>query len=229
MELGLTGTALIIGMLAFSVRTWRDGIRGGHVSPETGLALAGAAMVVGAHAAVDFALRTPVYTITCGCLWGMVLAGPGRHQEPPSEAVPSSVRRLMLSALPACLGIVYAANAALEHRMIDRMDSSTFIERAKAQALVEALTWSPTSWTIWYHLGRQACVLGTPGNNQLCTKWITQSAHYNPNDYRVWMNLADQLEKNDGDVPAARDAMARARALRPYGLAHRWYEEPPKP
>jgi hypothetical protein len=135
----------------------------------------------------------------------------------------------MLSALPACLGIVYAANAALEHRMIDRMDSSTFIKRAKTQALVEALTWSPTSWTIWYHLGRQACVLGTPGSNQLCTKWITQSAHYNPNDYRVWMNLADQLEKNDGDVPAARDAMARARALRPYGLAHRWYEEPPKP
>lgn len=214
-ETGVAGTFLLLGLMAFSLRAWQRGAAAGRIAPETSVAVFGAAVVVGTHAFLDYALRIPLYTISAAAVWGMIL-GEERDATNPAQDWDGSLNRtVLLGIAPAIIALIYTLSVAMEGRAIDRRDHADRIEHASAEALARSLAWSPTSWQVWYHLGRDACANeDLPRGEELCAAWIAQALEYNPNDYRLWRNYANLLKFRLNDAAGARRASARANELR---------------
>ena len=96
---------------------------------------------------------------------------------------------------------------------IHNMDSSDFIETGRPDDLVRALAWSPTSWHVWYSLGRSAVGSADDRNLRFAERCITQATAYDSNNYILWDKLA-RLRLRMNDVDGAMAAYSRLKSLR---------------
>ena len=214
-ETGVIGALLLGCAVAFSARTWRRHARSGVLPLELTVATAGALAAAGVHAAFDFTLRNPLYTLTFAVLAAMVLGDRAclAGDPPPPDPAALAPRRVLRVA-PVCLGLVFAINLMIGGGWIHERDDADLIRKASGTELSYSLAACPTSWQVWYHLSRLACLRGDAGDAERCAAWMEQAGAYNPNDYRLWTTIADMRSQVRKDAAGAQRAYDRARQLR---------------
>jgi hypothetical protein len=207
-EGGLAGVVLALAAAGALARRARAG---GPVLPDAcRLGITAALLVAGLHALWDFAVLVPVYALVLATLIGTLL--------PPPE--PHAGFRRALRLAPSLLGLVAAALLALTGLSdLRRLDVHETLQTAPLRDLERALVWAPTSWHAWYYLGvamaREGVDRGRPGACILGERLVSQAALYDPNNYRLWYKLGEmRLALRDRD--GAKEAFARAKALRPW-------------
>jgi len=207
-EVGLAGS-LAAALLVFGVaRAWLANRREGRLDPVLSLAVAGALTVVLVHAVFDFALRIPLYTFTFASLLGLVL-DPG-----PAGRAAAGPGRLRIPLAPA-VAVAFAVLCLFFSRAIHQNDRYPDLERAGADRLCRALVWSPTSWQIWYNLGREALSGTGTRRERFGASCLDSATRYDPNNYRLWIQVA-VARRARGDFAGARKAARRVKELRPW-------------
>jgi len=205
-ELGLIGTALLIGLGVAVARRWFRNHVEGSLDRLVEISVGGALIVAAVHAVFDFPIRIPLYGMVLASLVGLTLSPPPLP-EPSGSAKPS---RLWLAPLT---GLVVAIFVSLQAMKPYEMDSSDFLQKADPDALCRALNWSPTSWQAWYHLGRAAIDKPDGTAIKLGEYCMSRAVDYDPNNYRMWHELC-LVRLTLDDTEGARQAYSRLKALR---------------
>jgi hypothetical protein len=173
------------------------------------------------HAGVDFALRIPLYALLLALLAGLLLP-PGLAREDEDDLGDDPMwadagARGPAWAAPllgmAALGVV-AVLALTLARPLYRLDTNQGLSGAAAATLCQALVWAPTQCQIWHNLGRQAFRQESPATRRFGEWCLTEGVRYNPNDYRVWQELAT-MRTALGDDAGALQAVQEVLRLRP--------------
>lgn len=212
---GLAGVGLAVAWVAVCCAAARRGGREDDDGPMRVAALCSLAAAA-AHAAVDSSLYVPLYSATLAAL---TAAGAG-HVDSGSAAPGLPAWRPGRAAVGAA-----AAGCALFGLVLRNAcdaDSMAFYRSADAPALCRSLAGAPTSWQAWYYLGREARRTKTPAGRDFGARCLTQAAAYDPNNYRLWLELGE-LRLFLGDRAGARAAFSRVRELRD------WVKTPPVP
>jgi len=205
-EGGMVGLLLSGFFLVCVLRAGRRSApQDGRFSPLS-MAAAGAAIVAAVHAGVDFALRVPLYYVVLCLLVGLAIRGENRNEQ---EARRGSV---FCGFRPIAATIIVLILYIPGWRVY-RMDESDYLAKANADELCRAMTWSPSSWQVWYNLGLRAVEKGSPEAIRFGEECISRAAGYDPNNYRVWKELA-RLRLFLGDRRGAREAYIHVRMLR---------------
>ena len=207
-DYGLVGT-LLIGVMLFCVaRRWRENELEGSADGTVTLGVSGAVAVAGVHAGFDFPLQIPLYLIVLASLVGLVLS-----QRQATEATAMS-RPFPLAAGIAALGIV--GLISLSGRQVYTMDSSDSVVEAGPNELCKMLTWSPTSWQTWYHLGNASLRSAAEDVRMFGEQCIVRSLEYDPQNYQVWEKLYQVRHRRD-DLQAAKEPYKTRKRLRSWG------------
>jgi hypothetical protein len=209
-EHGLAGALLLLAAAAGAAAQARWSARSRELRPAV-LAAAGATAVAAAHALFDFPMRIPLYAVAWASVAGLALAHPLRGR----GLLGGPAARLAAGA-----ALVTALALAPLWRRMDRMDSPRALPQAPADELAGALAWAPTFWPAWYYLGRAAVMDGRPPAVAFGLEGIGQAAACDPQNYRLWLAVGEARLRT-GDRRGAREAFARAKALRA------WLTEPP--
>ncbi len=210
-ELGAAGI-LVFGLLVAGIYRWAS-INSRKIPDEADFPwhraiMLGSTAALLSHSFFDFVIRSPLYLLTyvaviCCC------AGPGIS---PIRQNQSSHRTIKLISIWTGALFVIAATCFF-NRQISCHDSSDWLETASSSDLCEALEWAPTSWQIWYHLGRNAIMAGDKESRTFGEQCISQALHYDPANYRVWKELC-LVRLSLGDRHGARQAFRELRQLR---------------
>jgi len=205
-EFGLIGVGILLVLGTSLVWTWLTNRNAAAPNRVIELSVAGAVAAVLVHSSLDFALRVPLYFITFTSLLGLVISP---DQEKPCVSGPGGISRITLPVAGLLLTIIVFACG----KPVYDLDSSDFIETAKAPELGRALVWGPTSWQAWYHLGTAASSVSADDETlRFGEQCITQATAYDPNNRRIWETLARvRLRRND--VEGAQAAYLRFRHL----------------
>jgi len=208
-ETGLFGALLFA---AFAVAAGRGARRAWRAAPPPDRPLtvgAGGALAVAAvHAAGDFAMHIPLYAVTLASILGSACGiEPGGRAAPPprrtSRAALACAAAALLAALSAAVFAPWTGRLALHPRLAEQ----------DLPALARAMTWAPTSPEVWYNFGWEADRAAPRRARKFAEACMTQAAAYDPNDYLLWKEIGDRRLKL-GDIPGARAAFARVKALR---------------
>lgn len=213
-ELGLCGLALIVPLCVLVAFRWRENSLAGVITPTIGLAVGGAVAVVVTHAAVDFAIRVPLYFVVFCSMVGLVVGqGATRDEADVAAKKPSLGERLTARIAVPVVGIMIVGVVSLYGRAPHDYDADGYIARAGPVQLVQALEWGPTSWRVWYSLGRASAALDATDEIKFGERCIARAAEYDPNNYYVWRELAT-VRLRMGDRDGAMKAYKQARNLR---------------
>ena len=101
-------------------------------------------------------------------------------------------------------------------------DSDRAIRDASVEELFEHLSQSPTSWQMWYEVGRQLLQDRHAANDKTGIACIERAIRCNPNSYQLWQGLYHAYMAN-GDFQNASRARTEAMSLR------EWLNIPPVP
>jgi len=200
---GIVAALFLAVLLARRVRNCAGIGPGGTVMR---VAAGGAVTAAAVHACFEFALHTPLVALTLAALVGLA-DGETVAERPATGARCGGGPRL------AAIMLLLAACGTFFWRPMGTLDSAGFYPRADVRELTRALRWAPTSWQAWYHLGRAACLQGTPDSLQFGQDCLEQAVVYDPRNYQLWLQLG-RLQLRLGDYGAARESFARVKALR---------------
>jgi hypothetical protein len=167
-------------------------------------------------------MHAPLYAFVCASLVGLILTPTLLHPTTPPAATQTrrTHRALPLAFASMALVLLAATAGPLPSRM--QLDSPDLAMEAPPETLARVLVAAPTSWTAWYHFGRQAFLLDTPQGRQTGERWMTQAAQYDPMNYRLWEAIGN-VRTGLGDTQGARKAYRHMQELRP------WKRPPPVP
>jgi len=152
-------------------------------------------------AAIDFAMHIPLYAVVVVTLLGLLLS------PVPEPAMP----RFAFGASVLILAAAVAAGIWSAGRV--RRDDPVWMSKAGPDELASALAWSPTSSYAWYYLGRKAWGRLDADGTAFGEKCLSRAVAYDPNNYRIWRELA-LLRAGMGDSKGAEAAARRVRDLR---------------
>lgn len=203
-ETGATGTACIV---IFLLLIYGRLVRQLYSDVNSRLLIISALAVLSAvliHSFFDFVIRLPLYFMFICIILG--LAGNNKTSEP--KLLARYQKLLLLSAFLTLLAI-----APLLKKM-HTYDDPDFIQSADIKSLCNALTWSPTSWQIWYHLG-QKIYLTNDANSGLASHCMKQSVYYDPHNYTLLYNISIFMVKIN-DLESALKMYKNAKELRPW-------------
>jgi O-antigen ligase len=207
---GLVGVALVLLLCASIARASLHSALGTKSDPLIGIAVLAAAAAAGVNAMLDFPLHIPVYAITLASLVGLILPFPchGTRRLRLKDG-----RRLPLPSV-ATVNLVCVLVSVPLWGQYQRLDAPGRMRNAETPAFARALRWAPTSPSAWRYLGWKAkrSIGGVKGAafRETC---LTTAAHYDPNNYRVWLKLGE-ARLALGDRAGARQAFARVNELR---------------
>ena len=223
-EAGIFGFLLFVGLLGgYTIKVWkrfRDRIENKRLI----ICVVGAITAAMLHAAVDMAPYIPLYSIVLGSMAGLAL-GPFQNNKNVHsrrdyrvDAYPhgklASLRPSGAKAMRmvATFSLIIVVSIFFIYKLsIDQLDKNSYITSASPQVLAGALVYAPTSWQIWYHLGRYGLFLQDKKSKQFGERCLTHATFYNPNDYRIWEALGKvrrRLQDNDGAINAYKQMMA---------------------
>ncbi len=215
-EKGLIGALLMaLLILAASRQARAIGRSGTAPTAVASFGVPAACLIAAFNAAFDFPLHTPLYAGVLSVLAALSLSAPAdsrAEREEPARIVPFSLVAGLLAALVFGLTL----------KPMHLRDTPRAARSATPDQLARAIAWAPTSWQDWYSFGRQACLMNSPESWALGERCIAQAAAYDPNNYRLWLELG-KLRLHLGDRAGARQAFERVRALRA------WVPLPPVP
>ncbi|MBN2302046.1 MAG: O-antigen ligase family protein [Lentisphaerae bacterium] len=204
-ELGIIGSMLVAGVFGRAMFLWRKT----HIQSGTprvlGFSVGGAVIVAMVHAVFDFPVRIPLYAFVLASFIGLVITPYTCHHR-----IHIVAGRRLVAPL---LGILAVVLIGIHSGKIYDFDSSDAMMCADANRLAKMLTWSPTSWQAWYHLGRKAVADPSIDGVSYGHKCITQATEYDPNNYRLWAEIC-RLRHSLGDKQGAHAAYDRLRSLR---------------
>lgn len=209
--------AALLGGLLFA--RWRHGTGRGLLSPEISMGTAGAVAVAAVHSGLDVPVHTPLYAMTLASLVGMVFPAPACDDGRPYLTGPAVHPGLCGAALVA-VGLLIGVSALVFGTDPYKRDLRHSIVSADAEELSKALTGAPTSWAVWYHLGRCAFQVDTTAAYVFGEKCMTRATEYDPKNYRLWEALG-HTRLNMGYEDRAREAFDRMHSLRSW-------KKPPK-
>lgn len=225
-DAGLAGFALLALTLLSGLRAARLAPSADPPWPLLRAAAAGALAVAAVHATLDFALHVPLVAVTLAAVAGAALPPPSRSPSHPAPDAPPRRFRLPTSleapwtAPASCLLaglILFQLSHAMRH-----LDSPDYLADAPPAQAAHALAWAPTSAYAWLLLGHHALASTHPDATHSGALFLTRAAQYDPNNYRIWHYLG-HIRLSIGDPQGAREAFARAKALRD------WLDIPPIP
>ncbi|MFO7870087.1 MAG: O-antigen ligase family protein [Kiritimatiellia bacterium] len=206
-EGGALGTFLSIAVLWFFLRGWRRRVRSGDLDADISLSVAGALIAACVHSMFDFPARVPLYAVVLASMAGLVIedGAPG-STEPPARGAVS------WAAIPIA-ALICVASISVSGKSVYTLDDPVYLTSADTTALCRSLIWSPAYWVPWYHLGRSA--MASDGNpaHEFGEECISRAAYYDPNNYRLWRELA-RVRLGIGDTAGALEAYRRTRELR---------------
>jgi len=201
-ELGVVGTALGLVLLGGVAAQAFSSVRRGAVHPVVTCAAVGGLAAAAVHAGVDLCPRVPLYAVTMSSLAGLLVCSPpGRA---PERSLSGRRAHLLSTAVVMVLAPLMFT--------VGRLDSHVYLSRASASGLKRALVWAPTSWYTWAHLGDRLVVEGGEAE-RVGLEYISQAAEYDPNNYRLWIYLGEQLLRVK-EYKRARAAFVRVHELR---------------
>lgn len=201
---GVAGTAIALWAIAVLAARMKRTRASGACEPSVYYAVAGALVVAGVNALVEFAIYVPLYAFTLATLIGLVLPSPEESRRPIAELT------------GAILSLVVAFTAPVLYSR----DSIRAIPGANVDDLARSIVWAPTSQHAWYYAGRQMMRSKDKPVRRMGERFMTQSMEYDPKNYRHWRKLGElrwKLKDRDG----AREAYERAHELR------EWVKTPP--
>ncbi len=207
-ETGLLGTILIIIILTRLLHLWR--IERDPDSPDESTITAcvlGAIVAVAIHAFLDFAIRVPLYAMTLSSLMGLSLrASPKQTSDPDTSGLHPRHYYLFGMLFPVLILVFGGIDSA-------KLDSPDYIKQASPARLCRTLTYAPSSWQTWYHLGNASIKSGLPDSYEFGEHCITQATKYDPLNYRLWTRLC-RVRLYLKDEEGAEDAYRRLKKLR---------------
>ena len=210
-EGGLIGILLTVTFLASIVNSLRRSLQSpteeenascsvGRLGQMGGLAICSvAAITVGAvHASVDFILHLPLYAITLASLAALGV-----------RYTTSTKRHRIAIATTAIVTICLIPTIG----PMTHYDASAYMATRSFDKLATLLTWAPTNSQLWRRFGAMAVQQKTEPSLALAERCLERAAQYDPCDFNIWTQLG-KLRLERGDKAAAREAFARATAIR---------------
>ena len=157
--------------------------------------------------------KKALYTITLAALVGLALKPAQDSKDlPQKNGTPSFI--YYLGGLLLIAVIFFAGGPDTT-----KLDSSDNIKKASARELCRTLTYSPSSWQAWYHLGNTSIISGMPGSYEFGERCITQAVTYDPLNYRLLKQLC-LVRMHHGDIDGAKEAYKKLNALRSWVKIH---------
>jgi O-antigen ligase len=219
---GILGSLLAIALLIIAARATASPAPLSPPSPRDPtitVATLGAFTVVAAHAAVDYVLHIPLYTVVAASIIGLALpALPALAPNKPSP--PARLPCLALAILTLLLALLYGRRLQL--------DSETALAKADFPTLARALAWAPTSQFAWYYLAHRIAALQTPESNLFARQCLDRAVACDPLNYR-FLDQVGYARLALGDRAGAREAFAKVQQLRDWMWIPDIPDEDPKP
>lgn len=207
-ETGLVGTVAILAILACYFARWRHHIMKGNTCQSlVNIGILGAIIAAAVHASLDFPIRVPLYFITLCSMMGLVIS--------PLTSVTTTTKKAGYSPWHISGLVICMALSPVYTRGIYRMDSPDFVVKASPDELCRALSWAPTSWQIWYHMGNMSMRSGKADSYEFGEECITRATEYDPLNYRLWEILA-RIRIHQNNTNGAASAYKRLKELRPW-------------
>lgn len=198
---GLAGVMIALMLAAAFAYLAKRSLPSAAIQPTLVVALCATMASVLTTAAIDFAMHIPLYAVVVVTLLGLLLS------PVPEPAMP----RFAFGASVLILAAAVAAGIWSAGRV--RRDDPVWMSKAGPDELASALAWSPTSSYAWYYLGRKAWGRLDADGTAFGEKCLSRAVAYDPNNYRIWRELA-LLRAGMGDSKGAEAAARRVRDLR---------------